>query len=199
MAEADKFAKLKSLFEGWQNPIGDMSDEGWLARVGGGLYGSDATKKYVYNQMAKLPSDQWTPETLKTFTDSLSAGAATPFSTKVGRSIPYTVDGKEQVLKSTPLKDTLGIAGANIGAHPGAAIGTAANIGLNVSGLFDNDKFGGQLIGGALGGLVPYLADMKLGPLGMVNAVGIGGALGSLFDNLRAKKEQERQQYGGSY
>lgn len=192
MAEVDKYAKLKALMDSWQNPIGDMSDEGWLARMGGGIYGSDATKNYVYNQMAKLPSDMWTPDTLKTVTSSLSEGASTPFSTKAGLKIPYTVDGKEHVLKSTPLKDTLGIAGANIGAHPGAAFGTAANIGVNLSGLFDNDKFGGQLIGGALGGLIPHLANVGLGPLGMVNAVGIGGALGSLFDKLREKKAQEQ-------
>ena len=77
-------------------------------------------------------------------------------------------------------------------AHPGATIGTAANIGVNLSGLFDNDKFGGQLIGGALGGLIPHFAGAELGPLGMINAVGIGGALGSLFDKLREKKAQEQ-------
>lgn len=83
-------------------------------------------------------------------------------------------------------------------AHP---FKTAGLVGLgagNLGGLTDNDKFGGQLGGLALGGLGasalasgnPYLAAMLT--LG-------GGELGSLFDKLRAQKEQQVSQvpYGG--
>ena len=78
-------------------------------------------------------------------------------------------------------------------AHP---FKTAGLLGLgagNIGGLMDNDKFGGQLAGLGLGGLGaatlasgnPYLAAML--------TMG-GGTLGSLFDKLRARKEQEQQQ-----
>jgi len=78
-------------------------------------------------------------------------------------------------------------------AHP---FKTAGLIGMgagNIGGLMDNDKFGGQLGGLALGGLGaatlasgnPYLqAVMTMG----------GGNLGALFDKLRARKELEEQQ-----
>ena len=84
-------------------------------------------------------------------------------------------------------------------AHP---FKTAGLVGLgagNIGGLTDNNKFGGQLGGLALGGLGaatlasgnPYLqAMMTMG----------GGELGALFDKLRAKKEQEQAQmqpFGG--
>jgi hypothetical protein len=84
-------------------------------------------------------------------------------------------------------------------AHP---FKTAGLIGLgagNIGGLMDNNKFGGQLGGLALGGLGaatlasgnPYLqAMLTMG----------GGQLGALFDKLRARKEQEQAQvpqYGG--
>lgn len=76
-------------------------------------------------------------------------------------------------------------------AHPFKAAG-AVGLGLgNIGGLTDNNKFGGQLGGLALGGLGakmlasgnPYAAAMLT--LG-------GGELGALFDKLRAKKEQEQ-------
>lgn len=86
--------------------------------------------------------------------------------------------------------------------HPFKTAGLGA-LGLgNIGGLMDNNKFGGQLGGLALGGLGaatlasgnPYLqAMLTMG----------GGELGALFDKLRAKKEQQAQQpqnsnyYGG--
>lgn len=94
-------------------------------------------------------------------------------------------------------------------AHPTAALGTAANAGANVAGLFDNDKLLGQAAGVGLGLAAPKLLSMIPGPigafagglgtLGKANLAMGGGTLGALFDNLRAKKEQEQKQlyYGG--
>lgn len=84
-------------------------------------------------------------------------------------------------------------------AHPFKAAGLLGLGAGNIGGLTDNDKFGGQLGGLALGGLGaatfasgnPYLqAMLTMG----------GGQLGALFDKLRARKEQEQaqiQQYRG--
>ena len=79
-------------------------------------------------------------------------------------------------------------------AHP---FKTAGLVGLgagNIGGLTDNDKFGGQLGGLALGGLGSYL--MGANPYTALAMTLGGGELGSLFDKLRAKKEQP-QYYGG--
>jgi hypothetical protein len=92
------------------------------------------------------------------------------------------------------LKNTASLAGANLTTP--AALGTVANVGANVAGLFDNDKVGGQLIGAAIGAGVPALLGAKLGPLAYVNLAAGGGIVGSLFDTLRAKKADERAQYG---
>lgn len=85
----------------------------------------------------------------------------------------------------------LGDAMPYIKAHPRLAAGTALNAAGNIAGLTDNDKFGGQLIGGIGGAVLPSMLGMSLGPLGMANAAMIGGNLGALFDKLRAKREQE--------
>lgn len=75
-------------------------------------------------------------------------------------------------------------------AHP---FKTAGLVGLgagNIGGLMDNDKFGGQLGGLALGGL--GAATMMSGnPYGAAMMTLGGGELGALFDKLRAKKAQE--------
>lgn len=77
---------------------------------------------------------------------------------------------------------------------------TAGLVGLgagNIGGLMDNNKFGGQLSGLALGGLGSYL--MGASPYTAAIMTMGGGELGALFDKLRAKKEQEQTQpyYGG--
>lgn len=85
--------------------------------------------------------------------------------------------------------------------HPVAAAGLAG-LGMgNVNGLLDNDKFGGQLLGGALGAGAAGLGGLWSGSEGVaanpVLATAItmgGGELGALFDKLRAKKEAESQQ-----
>ena len=77
---------------------------------------------------------------------------------------------------------------------------TAGLIGLgagNIGGLMDNNKFGGQLGGLALGGIGSYLAGVSPYTAAMMTMG--GGELGALFDKLRAKREQQNQQpyYGG--
>lgn len=196
-------AALKKLFkEGWNPKFSAASDADFLSKLGAKLYGTDATQAYAMRQMAKLPKSQQTPETLKALQASLMKGSKTPFSTETLRSTTIPLqDGTEQVIKASPFKDTMGIVGQNIAAHPGATFGTALNTGAGIAGLLDNDKFGGQLIGTAAGAIIPKIAGMKLGPLAAYNVAMGAGNLGALFDTLRAKKEQQnaQAQYGGSY
>lgn len=96
------------------------------------------------------------------------------------------------------LKTAGQLAKSNRAATAGMGVLTA----LNLAGLFDNKQVGGQLIGSAAGAAIPALLMkgglMKSNPvLGLAISQG-GGALGSLFDKLRAKKAEEQamaQQY----
>lgn len=110
------------------------------------------------------------------------AFAANPFKTKVDLGNGVT---------GNSLKNTLGMAGSAIKAHPLAAAGMGAMGAANIAGLVDDDKIGGQLVGGLAGGVIP--AMMGANPMTAI-ALGLGGGtLGSLFDKLRAKKELEQQ------
>lgn len=112
-----------------------------------------------------------------------------------------------EVPQSAPvdLKGLFKSLGSYVKAHPYASFGTGVNAAANVAGLVDNDKLLGQGVGTALGYFAPQLLGMLLkkpvsvSPLMRANLAMGGGTLGSLFDNLRAKKEQEAtmQQYGG--
>jgi hypothetical protein len=84
----------------------------------------------------------------------------------------------------------LGLGAAS--AHPFATGAGALTTGMNVAGLMDNDKFGFQIGGAGLAGLASYLAGLNPGYDYLATTA--GGALGSLFDKLRAKREQEAQQ-----
>ena len=80
------------------------------------------------------------------------------------------------------------VAKTYIGQHPFQTAGLAG-LGLaNLGGLTDNDQFGGQLIGTGLGGLA---STMTGNPMLKAAITMGGGTLGSLFDKLRAQKEQE--------
>ena len=78
---------------------------------------------------------------------------------------------------------------------------------MNLGGLFDNSEFMGQLIGAGLGTGASFLPEILgqqnvLDPKYKVMAGMAGGALGSLFDNLQAKRKEEearRQQYANNY
>lgn len=88
--------------------------------------------------------------------------------------------------------------------HPFQSAGLGILGGANIAGLVDNDKFGGQLGGAALGALTSagmhYLGGVSGVPLAW--APMIGGALGALFDKSREAKEQQRlamMQYQNQY
>lgn len=89
-----------------------------------------------------------------------------------------------------PQLGKLGMGAAS--ANPLQTAGGALTTGMNLAGLTDNDKFGGQIGGLALGGLASY--GLGLNPGYAYLATTAGGALGSLFDKLRAKREAEAQQ-----
>lgn len=91
---------------------------------------------------------------------------------------------------SLPQLGKLGLGAAS--AHPFATGAGLLTGGMNVAGLMDNDKFGGQLGGLALGGLASYFGGLNPGYAYLATTA--GGALGSLFDKLRAKREAEAQQ-----
>lgn len=103
-----------------------------------------------------------------------------------------------QPQQAVPLADLFKQLGGYAKAHPYATAGTGLNAAANVAGLFDNDKLLGQGAGAALGYFAPQLLGLALGkpvsvsPLMRANLAMGGGTLGSLFDNLRAKKEQEQ-------
>lgn len=112
--------------------------------------------------------------------------------------------------KATPdpiaLKDLFGKLSGWVKANPGLAVGTGLLGAGNVAGLMDNDYMLGQAGGAALGAAVPAIAKamghpLAIGGLGKANLAMAGGLLGSIFDNLRAKKAQEeamaQQYYGG--
>lgn len=84
-------------------------------------------------------------------------------------------------------------------AHPGPAALLAGGGALNVAGLFDNDKVGGQLVGAGagagLGALASHLLKRKLGVPGYIGAALLGGGIGSGIDMLRSKRDQARQAY----
>ena len=125
---------------------------------------------------------------------TLDALAANPFKTKLDIGDGQTVNS---------LANTANLVGANIQAHPFKAAGLGLGAAANVAGLFDNDKIGGQLVGTGAGIALPALLS-KLGamtsvtPMGRIGWALGGGALGSLYDKLMAKKEEEQamaQQY----
>ena len=84
-----------------------------------------------------------------------------------------------------------------LGQHKlGAMAGAGLALG-NLGGLTDNDKFGGQLGGLALGGLGAHalLENGAMAHPGIATLMTLGGGqLGALFDKLRAKREQQRGQ-----
>ena len=93
-------------------------------------------------------------------------------------------------------------------ANPLASVGTGLNAAANIGGLLDNDKLLGQVAGTALGAFAPGLLgkvvskNIVASPLLRANLAMGGGTIGSLFDVLRAKQEEEQamqQQYGGRY
>ena len=105
-----------------------------------------------------------------------------PFGTKVDLGNGIT---------GNSLKNTLGMTGAAIKANPWKSAGLGLLGAGNIAGLVDDDKIGGQLVGGLGAGVGSALAGAS--PLTSI-AFGLGGGFaGSLFDKLRAKREAEQQ------
>lgn len=92
-----------------------------------------------------------------------------------------------------PIWNTTQLLGSNIKAHPFKAGGTALNAGLNLAGLFNDDKWLGQALGTAAGALLPSVMG-GFSPLGTVNTAMLGGNIGSLFDTLNSKAERDREE-----
>ena len=183
---------------------GNVSPEWGLNHMGNLIPGGATKYNNIQNILAnkKIPLGQQNAATaaLKNLSTK-SAGiedafAANPLKTKLD------ING----VTANPLKYNLGAMGQAIKAHPFKAAGLGVLGAANVAGLMDDDKVGGQLVGGLGGAALPMLMT-KIGmaaptPVGKLAMVMGGGALGSLFDKLRAKKEQEAeasQQYIDNY
>ena len=94
----------------------------------------------------------------------------------------------QQGAPNSKLNDWAKLVAQYIYNKPGAAI-TAGLAGMaNFGGLTDNSEFLGQAIGGIGGGIL----GKSLGLAGP-NAALIGGALGSFYDKLQAKKKEEEK------
>lgn len=127
------------------------------------------------------------PKIIKGLEDAQSAFQANPLKTKV--PMP---DGST----GNALKNTMGLLGANIKAHPLMSAGLGALGAANIAGLTDDDKIAGQLLGSGAGFLASNLVAHPAAKAAIMMG---GGTLGSLFDKLMSKKDQEAQaamQYG---
>jgi hypothetical protein len=135
------------------------------------------------------------PEDLNAYTTRFNHAQDAPLSFKKmdggGTGIGTTVGLGWDKVKAHPVKSTaIGLLGAG-----------------NVAGLLDNSKIFGQLAGAGAGVGIPFAVNAiaKKPIFGVPGKVmfGLGGgALGSLFDVLMAKKEEQEmlnQQYGGNY
>lgn len=84
-------------------------------------------------------------------------------------------------------------------ANKGPAALLGAGGALNLAGLFDNDKVGGQLVGAGagagLGALASHLLGKQLGVPEYIGAALLGGGIGSGIDILRSKRDKARQAY----
>lgn len=123
--------------------------------------------------------------------------STTPKDAKFKDKVVSTQDGKGNEIKGKGIKGmfasfkanpTVNSVGTYMKAHPWMSTGLGIGGAANLAGLFDNNKIGGQLLGGALGGVATIPFQMT--PQGRVLSAMIGGGLGSLYDKLAAEKEQ---------
>lgn len=114
------------------------------------------------------------------------------------QGINWTPGGPSKITLGQYFKDFL----SGLKTNPAMGVGIGGTGLANIAGLVDNDNVGGQLLG--LGGgaavgqfLLPKLMQ-NVSPQAKVLATLGGGTLGSLFDALRQKQEDEyaaRQAY----
>ena len=107
------------------------------------------------------------------------------------QGINWTPGGPSKITLGQYFKDFL----SGLKANPAMGVGIGGTGLANIAGLVDNDNVGGQLLG--LGGgaavgqfLLPKLMQ-NVSPQAKVLATLGGGTLGSLFDALRQKQEDE--------
>ena len=165
------------------NFMPDAEGDGFLRRLWNQLYNSNANWDRVRKKGLEGVGEEGVEDALKKMFAEQQAFGANPLKTKVDLGNGVT---------GNALKNTLGAVGANVKAHPYLSAGIGALGAANIAGLVDDNKIGGQLVGGLAGGIIP--AMLGVSPMTSI-ALGLGGGtLGSLFDKLRAKKEAEQQQ-----
>lgn len=182
---------------------------GGMRKLFEALYGSGASQDNLKNIIAQGTEGVTDPAELAFKTNLLNsqwdAAAGSPLKGNVplsGFTPPEGFAVPEGMGNVSGLRTTMSNLGANIKANPGMSAGLGLAGAANVAGLFDNDKIGGQLLGGVGGYAIPKLMGSTWGPAGMALSTLGGGALGSLFDKLRAQKELEAQsqyKYGDQY
>lgn len=171
---------------GWADPA-----NGGLSKLGHGegmqqLFRSLFARSLTPDQQRALEAQLQAPAP----DADTSLQAFTPFE---GDSLePYQVAANSVYGNTYNGTDMLNMAKMYGKTHPIASLATGAGALANVGGLMDNDKLGGQLIGGLLGGLGGHF--LGGGGLSTLQAGLAGGALGSLFDKLRAKRESQSKQ-----
>lgn len=122
--------------------------------------------------------------------EELAKKGATSAMREGARIAPFLGDAS---LDNAKLMDWAKLAGTASVHHPFKTAGLVGAAAGNIGGLTDNDKFGGQLGGLALGGL--GAATLASGnPYAAAMMVMGGGNIGALFDKLRARKEMEQAQ-----
>lgn len=195
------FNKFNPAWEGaFANELADNAS--WRARLGRRMYNTDSGQARALTDVANMVAGGISEDdAISKVTDFYSKAALDPFSTKnanLGKITVKGADGADVVkdLVGNPMGRTTRIGAGIVKAHPWQSLGAAAGTAGSLAGLFDNDKIGGQLIATGLGAAIPAIAGMGLSPLTAYTVATGAGTLGSLFDTLRAKKADERAQYG---
>ena len=179
----NKIIYPNSIF-GFNTGEGKLND--WIRRL---MYNPDVIAREVKGM---------SPENATLAKNIIGVASENPLNNK-----PLMLNGQE--VNKSGLGTTLGLGMNKIKAHPFKTAGLGIAGGMNLSGLFDNNQIGGQVLGslGGLGaGALAGAIGLPIGGYGKTMLTMGGGALGSLFDKLIAKKKEEEammQQYQGQY
>lgn len=180
-------------------PIIDANGQGaGLSKIFQRLYNNEVSQDYITEMASEYGDDVG---------NFLRGGVEKPLNfTKPKKPIQTSVDGK--LFTGSNAGTTGRLLWENMKAHPFKSTGIGLGALVNAAGLFDNDKLFGQLAGGGLGALAgaKLLPKVIGGPATIPNVLLTtlaGGGLGSLFDKLRAKKDEEEAAmqagYSGQY
>lgn len=182
-------ARLKQLEQmaadsGFNNNESWGSQDGFLNQLRAETLNTDAAKNALKIKLATSDMDINDDNVVNVF-DNYNDAVTGAAKDKV--DIGGTQFGGNMAMLFNALK-------ANAKAKPAKALGMTALGAGNVAGLFDNDKFLGQAAGLAGGALLPSLMDSGISPSTRIMWSLAGGTLGSLFDNLRAKRQRQKAQ-----